>query len=1323
MFNLKYKICHLGSKKGEIVTLLTLGLVVIGAIITIGSSFFVNKKKNIASNPRASMPCEVNQSHCLLECGSYSLCSSSCAKQYNVPDEGTADRICISGPTSTPKPVVPTNTPPIPTSSSDGCFYPNSRECQDDCSGSCSICTGGRYKCVTKIVIPTPTKSSTSNCPYTCEKYECSSGYIHVTNYSCSGFDTVCCQKGSVVPTKIPTSTPRPVVPTNTPPIPTSSSDGCFYPNSRECQDDCSGSCSICTGGRYKCVTKIVIPTPTKSVNDLFNKDCRCINGFWSGDGCDGWQRGKSCLPAGLSQCKQNSQRCNNASDTSCCSGYCVPSPYGYYCQSAADVAKGCTSLTIKCDGNYLMKCVNGAWVKEKLCGSCQTTLLGVKCVETDTRGAVQTSSTINGSFCTTRDGWPGTCTLSSNCNSIKSGIAWDNNVTVCQSSGPPYYGCCGIKPNDDCFQKGSVQVKGEKCFACYLTDKTPGKMIEVSSSSCQKIALGQITSMNPAEIQLNAASTEDQYRLRQNAFDNYESLHNVPVGEKAAAWLMEQADSLTYYTFGQLPKLFGGKAESSMGNYYVAQYQAGVAAEAAGITRKVTVGQALTTGVIGGYQYANNMLLLGLPDGALNLVTGGRTRNWEANILTTLYGANEAAAAAKTIPGSDITNIVAILVPVGKGLSAAGGKMTTTATRLEQAGQTGVRSALLRGGGRITSVAGEGFQIISPETWAAGFIKSAPVTTFLEQSAVNLGRLRPVVAASTRVTEVAGSLTGKLATTFPRTFEVISTAGKTTKTIGTKVVDLFLPRSALTYTPEEAAKYLVRDLDLGIVQPDDVVNRLAARYRQSFVNSNQINNFVNKLEDTGIDEKLIPQIKNNIIIDLQQKLAERAVKQTVGDRLVSFFKPDADEIKVISDLHSDWSNAQIRLAAAGFIDPATGKAKNIVGVILGDYFGKTTTELVEYSTTPGYDLLRNAIDLQEQTGGKIVALAGNWEPRTAYAIRLQKLSQAVEEAVSRGDETYLRALLKDNGFKDAQALNDEIRNFLKLDTKGPMALSQAEIVSLANKNKEVGALMGKLKIITRMPDGSVFQHVDDAELLRYIFNSVEEIDGLALSPESKAALQEIFSSRGNGKTYLTADQVREINLAAKQLGLSSDALMEKINQNTAKILEDGLTQLNDPLAKTNLLNLERDMSKDLAFYNSPDVLVEYSNIFSQNGDFRLATGHSPIDTIANLLGNGNQESSQFVRLADGVYILKDSPNISIYGTDVRLSEGMRVNNPITLQNPNGFLKVLNGLMQVNSDTVKSDILSGPIRVVTNPYDPAYLILSKVRNLWLLNKQ
>jgi len=42
------------SKKGEIATLLTLGLVVVGTLITLGTSLFVNNKKNLASNPKAA---------------------------------------------------------------------------------------------------------------------------------------------------------------------------------------------------------------------------------------------------------------------------------------------------------------------------------------------------------------------------------------------------------------------------------------------------------------------------------------------------------------------------------------------------------------------------------------------------------------------------------------------------------------------------------------------------------------------------------------------------------------------------------------------------------------------------------------------------------------------------------------------------------------------------------------------------------------------------------------------------------------------------------------------------------------------------------------------------------------------------------------------------------------------------------------------------------------------------------------------------------------------------------------------------------------------
>lgn len=41
------------NKKGEIATFLTLGLVIVGAVVTLATSFFTNQKKNIASNPRA----------------------------------------------------------------------------------------------------------------------------------------------------------------------------------------------------------------------------------------------------------------------------------------------------------------------------------------------------------------------------------------------------------------------------------------------------------------------------------------------------------------------------------------------------------------------------------------------------------------------------------------------------------------------------------------------------------------------------------------------------------------------------------------------------------------------------------------------------------------------------------------------------------------------------------------------------------------------------------------------------------------------------------------------------------------------------------------------------------------------------------------------------------------------------------------------------------------------------------------------------------------------------------------------------------------------
>lgn len=160
------------SRKGEIATLLTLGLVLVGTLITLGTSFFVDKTKNIASNPKAQMPCEINQSNCVTECGSISLCSSSCTKQYNVPDEGTADRVCISGPTSTPVQGVgvPTNTPAPVEETRYG-----SMNCTPEqiCGGYAYYKSGSQYqdgslrvvKCKDRTIAASPKSCEVSNGP------------------------------------------------------------------------------------------------------------------------------------------------------------------------------------------------------------------------------------------------------------------------------------------------------------------------------------------------------------------------------------------------------------------------------------------------------------------------------------------------------------------------------------------------------------------------------------------------------------------------------------------------------------------------------------------------------------------------------------------------------------------------------------------------------------------------------------------------------------------------------------------------------------------------------------------------------------------------------------------------------------------------------------------------------------------------------------------------------------------------------------------------------------------------------------------------------
>jgi hypothetical protein len=75
------------NKKAEIATILTLGMILVGAVLTIATSFFANKTKNLASNPRA---CEIpnpNKAICfcqiIKEKGVIKVYASSKARQKN----------------------------------------------------------------------------------------------------------------------------------------------------------------------------------------------------------------------------------------------------------------------------------------------------------------------------------------------------------------------------------------------------------------------------------------------------------------------------------------------------------------------------------------------------------------------------------------------------------------------------------------------------------------------------------------------------------------------------------------------------------------------------------------------------------------------------------------------------------------------------------------------------------------------------------------------------------------------------------------------------------------------------------------------------------------------------------------------------------------------------------------------------------------------------------------------------------------------------------------------------------------------------------------
>ncbi|MEK7597328.1 MAG: hypothetical protein AAB441_01640 [Patescibacteria group bacterium] len=181
------------NHKGEIATFLTLGLVIVGTLITLGTSFFVNKTK-IASNPKAGGTYKL----CCREyaCGKYGAketqkkviavgfegvnssgtvgytsCDNTgysnttyCSKFSPAPTEngGFAFVACTGGGNNTES----------------GCVYSSPKFCKDNanCSADCTECTSGKWKC------PNNTNSS-ENVPEGCKPTNCKAKFPNNKNF------------------------------------------------------------------------------------------------------------------------------------------------------------------------------------------------------------------------------------------------------------------------------------------------------------------------------------------------------------------------------------------------------------------------------------------------------------------------------------------------------------------------------------------------------------------------------------------------------------------------------------------------------------------------------------------------------------------------------------------------------------------------------------------------------------------------------------------------------------------------------------------------------------------------------------------------------------------------------------------------------------------------------------------------------------------------------------------------------------------------------------------------------------------------------------
>ena len=379
------------------------------------------------------------------------------------------------------------------------------------------------------------------------------------------------------------------------------------------------------------------------------------------------------------------------------------------------------------------------------------------------------------------------------------------------------------------------------------------------------------------------------------------------------------------------------------------------------------------------------------------------------------------------------------------------------------------------------------------------------------------------------------------------------------------------------------------------------------------------------------------------------------AIKQTVVSDKGGFVQrilPKRDvQVGFLSDIHSDVAAFNTATFDLGIVDEA-GKATGKRAVFGGDYFGKTTTDLVSANPNPGLEILERVTTLQKESGGKVVALAGNWEPRIALAMRI---AQQAEQDIT--NQTVRETLTRMTNSKRFSL--DEIY----------VAISPEHLDTVVDQ-------LSQLKFLHQLPDGSIAQHVDTAELIRYAFKDEAEVDHLFTHrPDLAKDVKQILQGRGDKSNFVSVEDLTTLKKAFNAIYWDNKTIVERVNANASKIMRDGITKLDDKTAELGLMALDTDMAGDMIFYQQPEVAIAFRGIFDPRG--QIFHGHSPVDTVRDLATRNN-----FEEIAPGVFrfVSDQGAVVDMHNLDGRMSTGMRVSRP-----DGQFFPVLKGIVQIDT--------------------------------------